>query len=101
MNKFRPQDISKRFIIKERLNTGRSGSYNWQTRVKWYPAGWGFNKKIIGGQFSKLHYLALHAPKPIQIRWAKKYDNFVAKHFGSKGKTSVRYLNNWSCHSWL
>ena len=100
MNKFRPQDLPKRYIIKERLKYGRSENYNWQTRVKWYPAGWGFNKKVIGDMHGKLHYLACHAPKPIQKRWAKAYDNFYKKHFGTK-HASVRYLNNWSCHSWL
>lgn len=100
MNKFRPQDLSKRYIIKERLKYGRSENYNWQTRVKWYPAGWGFNKKVIGDMHGKLHYLACHAPKPIQKRWTKAYDNFYKKHFGTK-HASVRYLNEWSCHSWL
>lgn len=100
MNKFRPQDLPKSFTIKQRLKYGRTESYNWQTRVKWYPAGWGFNKKVIGDQFGKLHYLACHAPKPIQKRWSKLYNIFYKKHFGVH-KTSVRYLNQWSCHSWL
>lgn len=101
MNKFRPQDISKSYVIKQRLKYGRLYNYNWQTRAKWYPAGWGFNKKVLGGMHSRLHYLACHAPKPIRKRWAKVYDNFQAKHFGSKGNASIRYLNTWSCHSWM
>lgn len=101
MNKFRPQDISKRYIIKERLRTGRSDNYNWQSRVKWYPAGWGFNKRVIGGMHSRLHYLACHAPTPVQKRWRKTYANFMAKHFGDAGRASMRYLNTWSCHSWM
>lgn len=101
MNLFRPQDLPKAYIFKQRLAFGRSDNYNWQTRIKWHPAGWGFNKKVIGNMHSRLHYLACHAPKPIQKRWSKTYDNFQAKHFGSKGKASVRYLNTYSCHSWL
>lgn len=101
MNKFRPQDLPKRYVFKQRLLYGRSESYNWQTHVKWYPAGWGFNKKVIGNIYSRLHYLACHAPKPIRKKWVNAYDNFQAKHFGSKGKASVRYLNTWSCHSWM
>ena len=101
MNKFRPQDIPKALIFKQRLTYGRSDNYNWQTRTKWYPAGWGFNKKVIGNQFSNLHYLACRAPKPIQKKWANAYDNFMAKHFASKGKASVRFLNKYTCHSWL
>ena len=100
MNKFRPQDLPKSYTIKQRLKYGRTDNYNWQTRIKWYPAGWGFNKKVIGDMHGKLHYLACHAPKPIQKRWAKAYNIFYKKHFGTQ-HASVRYLNNWSCHSWL
>ena len=100
MNKFRPQDLPKIYTIRERLKYGRTDNYNWQTRIKWYPAGWGFNKKVIGDMHGKLHYLACHAPKPIQKRWAKAYKMFYKKHFGTT-HASVRYLNNWSCHSWL
>jgi len=100
MNKFRPQDIPKSFTIKQRLKYGRSDNYNWQTRVKWYPAGWGFNKKVIGGIHGRLHYLACHAPKPIQLKWKNAYKVFYKKHFGTH-RASARYLNNWSCHSWM
>lgn len=98
---YRPQDLPKRFTIKERLKYGASANYNFVNRVKWYPAGWGFNKKVLGGIHSRLHYLACHAPEPVAKRWAQAYDNFQAKHFGSKGKASMRYLNTWSCHSWM
>jgi hypothetical protein len=87
--------------MKQRLKYGYSDNYNWQTRIKWYPAGWGFNKRVIGDQHSRLHYLACHAPDPIKKRWDKAYENFMAKHFGTKGKASMRYLNTWSCHSWM
>lgn len=101
MNRFRPQDLPKSYLMKQRLKTGRSENYNWQTRVKWYPAGWTYNKKVIGDQFGRLHYLACHAPTPINKRWWKAYDNFMAKHFRTRGKASMRYLNTHSCHSWL
>ena len=101
MNKFRPQDTPKRLIIRDRLKYGQTNNYNWQTRIKWYPVGWTYNKRVIGDQFSRLHYLACHAPDPIKKRWRKTYDNFMAKHFGTRGKASVRYLNKYSCHSWM
>jgi hypothetical protein len=101
MNKFRPQDIGTRYIIKQRLLTGRSENYNWQSRTVWYPAGWKVNKRTIGKQFLRLHYLACHAPKPVQKRWASAYQNFMNRHFSSGGKASMRYLNNHSAHSWL
>ena len=99
---YRPQDLAKRYTIRLRL-AGYNGTFenhNFRSRTKWYPAGWGFNKKVIGNQFGKLHYLACHSPKPIQKKWSKVYDVFHKKYFGSY-KTSVRYLNRWSCHSWL
>jgi hypothetical protein len=86
--------------MKQRLKCGRSENYNWQTRIKWYPVGWGFNKKVLGNIFGKLHYLACHAPTPIQKKWKQPYKNFYIKHFGTH-KASSRYLNKYSCHSWM
>lgn len=100
MNKFRPQDITKSYVLKQRLKYGRSENYNWQTRIKWYPVGWGFNKLVLGRIHAKLHYLAWHAPKPIQKKYKKIYDNFSKVHFGTN-RASVRYLNKYSCHSWM
>lgn len=96
---FKPLELTKRFIIRERYH-GSTVSYNFRSRVKWNPAGWGFNKKVIGKQHSTLHYLAYHAPTPIQKKWKKAHDIFYKKHLGTS-HASVRYLNKWSCHSWL
>lgn len=104
MNKlFRPQDIKKVYTIKlRRKGYGNEWiNYNFQNRAKWYPAGWGLNKRTIGSIHSRMHYLACHAPVPIQKAWRTKYDAFMTKHFGDAGRASMRYLNNWSCHSWL
>lgn len=100
MKKFRPQDIGLRYIIKERRLTGRVENYNWQNSVKWYPAGWKSNHISINRRFGRLHYLACHAPKSIQKKYDKIYKSFYDKHFGTK-YASVRYLNNYSCHSWM
>lgn len=101
MNKFRPQDLPKSFVMKQRLKYGRTDSYNWQTRVKWYPAGWRLNKQTLGNIHSRLHYLACHAPEPVSKKWAKAYKVFMNKHFGDSGKASMRYLNTYSAHSWM
>jgi hypothetical protein len=76
-NKFRPSSsMTTKSIMRERRKHGSLlGSYNWQSRVEWYPAGYKLNRKTIFKQYYK-------------------------KHFGSF-KASVRYLNNWSCHNWL
>lgn len=101
MNKFRPQDLSKSYVMKQRLKYGRSDNYNWQSRVEWFPAGYKLNKKTISKQFSKLHYLACHAPAPVCKKWAPAYKVFMNKHFGDSGKASMRYLNTYSAHSWM
>jgi hypothetical protein len=93
--------MTTKSIMRERRKHGALlGSYNWQSRVEWYPSGYKLNKKTIAKQFGKLHYLACHSPEPITKKWRKAYDNFYKKHFGSF-KASVQYLNKWSCHNWL
>lgn len=101
MNRFRPQTISKTYIMKLRRLSGRKDSYNWQSRVEWYPAVWGKHQQQFARRFSRLHYLACHAPVATQRRWQPVYRAFMNRHFGDSGKASMRYLNKWSCHSWL
>jgi len=102
MNKFRPQNNMRVFIMKARLRTGRNDHYQpWQTRAEWFPVGYKLNKKTISKQFGKLHYLACHSPKPIALKWQSAYNTFMNTHFADKGKASMRFLNNWTAHSWL
>lgn len=98
---FRPQNTSKKYTIKSR-RIGRNENYNFVDRIAfaWQPAGWRLNKKTIARMHSRLHYLAYHAPGPIQKKWQDAHNVFYKKHFGTE-KASVRYLNNWSCHSWM
>jgi len=101
-NKFRPSSsMDTRSIMRERRKYGRTDNYNWQSRVEWYPAGYKLNRKTIVKQFGKLHYLACHAPNKTTAKWQKAYNNFHTKHFGAFKCASMRYLNKWSCHSWL
>jgi hypothetical protein len=101
MNKmFRPMAMNKAAQVKAR-RLGDPENYNFPRRVKWYPAGWGFNKRVLGSIHSRMHYLACHAPDPIQKAWRAKYNVFMNKHFGDAGRGSMRYLNTWSCHSWM
>lgn len=100
-NKFRPSSsMETKAVMKMRLKYGRSDNYNWQSRIEWYPVGYNINHKTIFKQFGKLHYLACHAPKPVTKRWKKAYDLYYKTHFGTE-KGTMRYLNTWSCHSWL
>lgn len=101
-NKFRPSSsMDTRSIMRERRKYGRTDNYNWQSRVEWYPAGYKLNRKTIVKQFGRLHYLACHAPDKTTAKWQKAYNNFHTKHFGAFKGASMRYLNKWSCHSWL
>ena len=101
MNRFRPQDISKKYIMRERRRTGRVENYSWQTRHKWYPAGWRPNHISISRRFGQLHYLACHAPEPVQRRWRQAYQQFCNQHLAARGRASRRYLNTWTCHAWM
>ena len=56
MNRFRPQEIPKAFIFKQRLATGRSENYNWQSRVKWIPAGYKSNRRGILRRWQEIHH---------------------------------------------
>jgi hypothetical protein len=100
-NKFRPSSaMTAKGVMRQRRKYGRTDNYNWQSRVEWYPAGYGLNKRTIARQFGRLHYLAGHSPEPVQHRWQKVYNNFHTTHFGTFNGT-MRYLNTWSCHAWL
>lgn len=93
-------EMSKSATIRMR-RLGMSENYNFSRRAKWYPAGWQYNQRVLGSIHSRMHYLACHAPKPIQEKWRVTYNNFMINHFGAAGKGTMRYLNKWSCHSWL
>lgn len=100
-NKFRPSSSNyKKRIMKLRLKYGHVDSYNWQSRAAWYPVGYRLNRRTISQQFGRLHYLACHSPEPVAKKWQQAYNNFHTRHFGTL-KGSMRYLNQWSCHSWL
>jgi len=101
MNKFRPQAINPRWKLVENRKYRGTFSNNWQTRIEWFPAGYGINKRTIAKQFRKLHYLACHSPKPVALKWHSAYNQFSNKHFANRGKASIRFLNTWTAHSWL
>lgn len=104
MNKmFRPQGIDRRATMKlRRKGYGNEWiNYNFVNRAKWFIAGWQLNQRTIGSIHSRMHYLACHAPESVQKQWRAKYAVFMKHHFGDAGRGSVRYLNKWSCHSWM
>jgi len=80
---------------------GYHENYNFLSRIKWYPAGYKLNQRVLCNIHSRLHYLACHAPEPIQKKWRATYAVFMKKHFGDASKASMRFLNKYSCHSWM
>ena len=100
MNKFRPQEISKVSVMKQRLHYGRTDNYNWQTRSNWVPAGYTKNRISILRRWQQIHHYASHTKNPAG-HWIVANKMFCKKFFGSEGKASMRYLNTWSAHSWL
>ena len=100
-NKFRPQNIGWRYKARLKGYGADVTGYNFQTRVRWYPAAYGPNKIAISRTFSRLHYLACHSPKKVAIKYRMVYNNFENKYFARKGRASMRYLNEWTAHRWL
>jgi hypothetical protein len=103
MNRFRPVDMGPLFYWREykKLGYRTDIDYNWQPREEWWPAGYKFNHRVIGRQFKVLHYRAHHAPKPIRQKWIKIARDFEARHFATRGKASVRYINTYTAAKWL
>ena len=100
MNKFRPQEISKTYVMKQRLKDGRTDNYNFQTRSNWVPARFTKNQISIFRRWQQIHHFASHTKCPAK-HWVVANNMFCKQFFGSGGKASMRYLNKWSAHSWL
>lgn len=98
MNKFRPQEISKTYIIKQRLKYGRTDNYNWQTRSNWYPANMTKNQISIMRRWLQIHHYASHTERPAQY-WIRANQMFMKAHFPANASNS--YSNKYSCHAWL
>lgn len=100
VNKFRPQEISKSYIMKQRLKYGRTDNYNWQTRSNWWPASLKKNQISILRRWQQIHHFASHTAKPAQY-WVRANRMFNKQFFGDAGRASMRYLNTWSAHNWM
>ena len=100
MKRFRPQDLPKSYIMKQRLKLGRVDNYTWQGRARWVPAGMTKNQVSIFRRWQQIHHFASHTKHPAQ-HWKVANRMFCKQFFGSEGNASVRYLNTWSAHSWL
>lgn len=98
---FRPQFGNVKWKLRQRrLGSPWGGNNNFRSREAWWPAAWSEHQRQFARRFGQLHYLACHAPVPVQKQWRSAYKMFVQRHFGSH-LASMRYVNNWTCHSWL
>jgi len=100
MNRFRPQSIPKAVIMKQRLHYGRADNYNWQTRVRWFPAAMTRNKIGILRRWQQIHHYAGHTDRPAR-HWLTANRMFNEKFLAHRGRASVRFLNTRTAHSWL
>jgi hypothetical protein len=71
--KFRPQYMSGRYKLRVWRLSGKNPNYNWMPRND-PPI------KLIYKIGGRLHYLADHAPLPIQKRWKPVFDRFCRKY---------------------
>ena len=95
---FRPHNYPKQWLIKERRQ-GRSYGGSFRIR-KDYPFKL-VNERAIGRIFSRLHYLACHAPDAVNKKWYKAYNNLMNKYFANKGKHTAGFANKYTCHRFL
>ena len=100
MNRFRPQDIPKSYVMKQRLHYKRVDNFNWQTRINWVPASMTKNQVSIFRRWQQIHHFASHTKCPAQ-HWKVANEMFGKNFLGNAGNASCRYLNTYSAHSWL
>jgi len=71
--KFRPFLLSPKYRLKYWLQFGKHTNYNFIDRKKNYTLSSFPGAYKIGGQ---LHYLASHAPEPVQRKWKPAFRRF-------------------------
>lgn len=99
---FRPKDYNKLWLLRER----RTGSpwatnVNFEQRSNYQPINWSSHQQQFARRFYRLHYLACHSPNKIQQKYKHVYKNFMDRHFGERGKSSIRFINAHTCHKWM
>ena len=99
-SRFRPQQVNKLSIIRDRRLTGRVENYSWQTRSIWVPAGMPVNRVSIMRRWQQIHHYSRHTAWALP-NWRGANAEFNRKFLGSTGRASDRYLNTYSAHSWL
>jgi len=100
-SRFRPIEVHRPFRVKHYLLYGKlPKNYNWVPYQQYVLAKQTNPNSAIRKAFLVLHYLATHSPEKVQIKYRKAYNRFYKKHFGSE-KANMKYLNKYSCHSWL
>ena len=95
---FQPSNAPQRWLIKERRE---GNSYGGSFRNRYHYPFKLINEATLGRIFGHLHYLAEHAPEAVNKKWNKAYNNFMNKYFAEKGKHSVDFANNHTCHRFL
>ena len=97
--KFRPSEVSKKMTMRNR-RMGDPYTFKFPRRIDFVGTNWAPNQIAICKIHARLHHLACHAPEPVQKQWRTAYNVLTTKLFGTDLAT-VRYLNTFSCHSWM
>jgi len=101
ISKYRPMDVQKVFRLKHYVRYGfLPKSYNWKPYQQYVLDKQINPNSAIIKAFIVLHYLAMHSPEKVQVRYKRAYNRFYKIHFGSD-KANMKYLNKYSCHLWL
>lgn len=70
--KFRPQGYYRNYSGKWKIKNNPVGKYNWQERS--------YNSKHYIRVGARLHYLADHAPMPLNKKWRLAFRKFCKLH---------------------
>jgi hypothetical protein len=78
--KFRPQDYNRgRWLKWARENRDSHGQYNWQQNYSdkfWLK----YKRPRVYKVGDHLHYLALHAPRSVRLKWRPAWKRFYKQH---------------------
>lgn len=87
--------------MKGRFRPQQSGP-NWaEYPTEHYWRNYSFNQRVLGSQFIRLHYLALHAPAEVRRRNLAAYRRFCRQHFARTCRASIFFINNYTMERWL
>jgi hypothetical protein len=96
--RFRPQYFCPIFKLKSKLR-GQWENYAFEKYYGW-ESPTTINRKTLMKIYGQLHYLAYHAPLPIQSKWASAERRFADKHIPKVG-LYWRWVEKHTPNGWI